>query len=60
MSLETKWITQDGYFRLFTTLLGMHVVDCYKVAKEREDTIIEFAGMLAEEIMSEAGEMMEE
>ena len=33
LKLEKKWITFDPYFRLFTTLVGINVVDTYYVAK---------------------------
>ena len=32
LGLEKQWVTQDCYFRLTTTLLGMHAVDCWKLA----------------------------
>ena len=52
LSLETKWVTHDGYFRLFTTLLGIQVVDCWKLQRgEDMDTIQEFADVLARELM---------
>ena len=60
LSLETKWVTQDGYFRLFTTLLGIQVVDCWKVSDEREQTIYDFADFLASDIISDANEVMKE
>ena len=33
LRLEKKWVTFDGYFRLATTLLGMNVVDTYRLAR---------------------------
>ncbi len=32
LHLEKCWVTQDPYFRLHTTLLGMTVTDCWKLA----------------------------
>ena len=32
LALEKKWITDDAYFRLFTTLVGINVVDTWKLA----------------------------
>ena len=33
LQLEKKWITQDGNFRLATGLIGMTVVDVYKLGQ---------------------------
>ena len=33
LRLEKKWITFDGYFRLSTTLIGINVVDTYRLAR---------------------------
>ena len=27
--LEKHWITRDGFFQIFTTVLGIYVVDCW-------------------------------
>ena len=57
MALEKKWVTQDGYFRLYTTLLGMNVTDVWKVMQAHykkevsPPTIIEFADALAWEMI---------
>lgn len=32
LSLEKRWVTTCGYFRIFTTVLGVCVVDCWKVS----------------------------
>ena len=32
LGLEKCWITHNPYFRLFTTLLGINVVDCWKLS----------------------------
>ena len=32
LALEKKWLTKDAYFRLTTSLLGINVVDTYKLA----------------------------
>ena len=54
LGLERLWITQDAYFRVDTTILGITVTDAwraykYGVANERkkEITICEFADRLA-------------
>jgi len=31
LALEKKWLTKDAYFRLTTSLLGINVVDTYKL-----------------------------
>ena len=33
LALEKKWITQDGNFRIATGLVGMTVVDVFKLAQ---------------------------
>jgi hypothetical protein len=32
LALEKHWLTQNPYFCLHTTIIGMNVVDCYKLA----------------------------
>ena len=36
LALEKKWVTQCGYFRLATTLIGISVVDCWKLARYQD------------------------
>ena len=31
LALEEKWVTQNPYFRLYTTMIGMTVVDAWKI-----------------------------
>ena len=33
LGLEKKWVTHDGYFRLYSTLIGMTVTDIWKLLK---------------------------
>jgi hypothetical protein len=33
LALEKHWLTQNPYFCLHTTMIGMNVVDCYKLEK---------------------------
>jgi hypothetical protein len=50
LALEKRWITNCGWFRVVTTLLGMTVTDCwraYKHALSREVTIKDFADCMA-------------
>ena len=32
LRIEKGWVTLNPYFRLFTTVLGIHVADCWKLA----------------------------
>ena len=55
--LETKSITQDPYFRLYTTMVGTNVTDILKLDKlnkKKDMTINEFADILASDIMNSA------
>jgi hypothetical protein len=67
LALEKRWVTQDPYFRLHTTIFGMNVVDCWKLAafhglfdglpsnqyrlKENAMPIKKFAGILAMQLI---------
>jgi len=63
LALEKRWQTQNPFFRLFTTIIGLNVVDCYLLAdhhkiinhqipdKEYKMTIINFAGVLAHQLI---------
>ena len=56
--MKKKWLTKDAYFRLTTSLIGINVVDTYKLADfhgvinftkksiEKKMTIVRFAGIL--------------
>ena len=57
LALEKHWLTQNPYFQLHTTIIGINVVDCYKLAehhmiinfrmdKEKKMSISHFAGYL--------------
>ena len=60
LKLEKKWITNDGYFRIFTTILGITVIDSMKAykhhlnyrAKDRKMSVLEFAEELALEMLT--------
>ena len=54
LALEKRWITQDPWFRIATTLFGMTVTDCWKAYKyhvpaiaKKTVTLVEFADRLA-------------
>jgi len=63
LALEKCWQTQNPFFRLFTTIIGINVVDCYLLAdhhklmnhwvpdKEYKMTIINFAGVSAHQLI---------
>jgi len=63
LCLEKKWVTHSGYFRLYTTILGMTVTDAWKIYKIIDDhpfTICQYADMLAGDIMNYAAELEED
>lgn len=59
LDLEYTWVTQNCWFRLFTTLLGMTVTDTYLIVKssvhedhcEKNIPFIDFADLLAFELL---------
>jgi hypothetical protein len=52
LALEKKWLTEDCWFRLFSTLIGFSVVDLYRLYryddefKWKDVSIIKFSDML--------------
>ena len=57
LALEKKWVAQNGYFRLYTTMLGVVVVDTWKAFKIGEAdplSVREFSDILAKELTEEA------
>ena len=59
LALEKKWVTQDPYFRLYTTSIGMLVTDMWKIYRESsQDTltsssIVHFSDALAYEMIQQ-------
>ena len=58
LALEKKWKTDDAYFRLATTMIGMNVTDVWKLASHhkllnryKETTVKQFGGILAKQLM---------
>ena len=60
LALEKKRIMDDAYFRLFTTLVGINVVDTWKLASHhrllsyrqgKNYTIFSFIGILAKQLL---------
>ena len=43
-----KWVTEDAFFRLYTTILGLCATDCWKVMRK------EFADALSWEMITQA------
>ena len=57
LALEEKWVTQNPYFRLYTTMIGMTVVDAWKIDKMVSTdirTIKEYADILANDMIKAA------
>ena len=63
LAIEKAWVTQDCYFRLACSLIGMHVTDAWKLAEfhkiinftaktsKRPMTIQRFAGVLGRQLI---------
>ncbi len=49
LALEKKWLTTDGWFRLFTTLIGINVVDTMLVLRSESHTSHPFKTMTTKE-----------
>ena len=49
LALEKKWLTTDGWFRLFTTLIGINVVDTMLVLRSESHTSHPFKTMTTRE-----------
>ena len=64
LALEKRWLTQNPYFRLHTTIIGINVVDCYKLSEhhdiinhripnnEYKMTMTQFASVLANQLIN--------
>jgi hypothetical protein len=59
LALEERWVTQDCWFRLYTSLLGMHVTDLHLAVRHaacpgsglNDLTINEFADILSHDLI---------
>ena len=59
LRLEKHWVTRDGYFRIFTTILGICVVDCWHgyrhhlplKHRHKHMELIPFVNMLIEDLL---------
>jgi hypothetical protein len=66
LALEKRWLTQNPYFCLHTTIIGFNVVDCYKLLEHHEIinhcipnkdykmTMTQFASILANQLINNA------
>ena len=60
LALEKKWVTMNPYFRLWVTILGMTVVDTWKVTRlikktsRKPQTLLQFVNQLVWEMMEMA------
>ena len=55
LALEKKWITHNGYFRLYTTMVGWIVTDLWKIYKVSNDIPIhQYADELAGDMIDYA------
>eukprot|EP00978_Attheya_sp_CCMP212_P038794 scaffold195902_cov98-Attheya_sp.AAC.1 len=59
LKLEKKWVTMDGYFRIFTTVLGITVIDSWKAYQhhiharntDKNMLVLDFAERLSNEML---------
>ena len=65
LALEKKWVTTDPYFRLYTTEVGMTLVDCWKIYKSHHKlggsapSVSQFADIMALEMIEYAQSLVE-
>eukprot|EP00978_Attheya_sp_CCMP212_P033928 scaffold139680_cov35-Attheya_sp.AAC.1 len=60
LKLEKKWVTHDGYFRIFTSILGVTVIDTWKAYKhhlharsaDKDCKVLDFVEELAIEMLT--------
>jgi hypothetical protein len=68
LALEKKWLTQNGFFRLATTYLGINVVDTYHLANhhkiinvaandDKKMSVCTFASILANQLITQAEQL---
>ena len=54
LALEKKWVTQEAYFRLYTTLVGFNVIDSWKFLRVKgmnDSSVAHFADVMAQEML---------
>jgi len=62
LALEKRWVTQDPYFRLYTTMVGMTAIDAWKISRLQEQnnlTIKEYSDILAADMIDAAKKLKE-
>ena len=63
LRLEKKWVTTNPYFRLYTTMLGINVIDTWKVMKDKHSnlfgTIADFINVLCNDMLNRGKEELE-
>ena len=61
LALEKQWVTQDGYFRLYTTFTGFDLAEVYKVMPyvvgETPRNILELTDEVVVEMLEESEEL---
>ena len=68
LRLEKCWVTQDGYFRILTSLMGSNIVDAWRLYlhhcrnnhRHRNITLIDFSSMLAHDMLTNSLEDQED
>jgi hypothetical protein len=70
LALEKRWLNQNPFFRLHTTIIGFNVVDCYKLAehhdiinnrlpnKEYKMTMTQFESVLANQLINNVDRLL--
>ena len=60
LKLEKKWVTTNPYFRLYTTMVGINVIDTWKAMKAKHSnlfgTIAEFIDILCSDMLKRGKE----
>ena len=62
LALEKRWVIQDPYFRLYTTIVGMKAIDAWKISSLKEQnnlTIKEYSDIIAVDIIDTAMNLQE-
>jgi hypothetical protein len=70
LALEKRWLTQNPFFRLHCTIIGINVVDCYKLSehhdiinhripnKDYKMTMTQFASVLANQLINNVDRLL--
>ena len=59
--LRKKWVTRDGWFCLYMTIIGIALVNCWKIEKtscsikeKKNITLLEYVDQLGQEMIDAA------